>query len=315
MRFNIRPWVLALCLATVCVCSVLALFAYRSLRGWNARQMTAALPLDDAVVVYLDIGAIRDSGLLGTITGSKAVEEAEYRNFVEESGFDYKADLDRIVISFQNQARYGVALGRFDWNRIKTYATRTGGQCRNGVCEVRSSEFVERSLSFYPMHGSAMALSSSPGSGGVYSVGPTRAKGNEATLAGWPMQSPVWIRVPAAVWRDAASLPTGARIFGSALEPAVNTFFIVQSSTDRKLSLELEAVCATTADAAKIHKHLEDATNLLRSMLARDKLTPKSSDLAALLIGGAFRLEGTRVRGGWPLDMALVHSIFEGEVR
>lgn len=315
MRLKIRPWVLALGLATVCVGSVIAIFAYRSFRSWTPRDLAAALPTDDAVVAYLDLKAMRQTGLLGAVTGSKAVEEAEYREFVDQSGFDYKTDLDQLAISFQGKSRYAVAVGRFNWNRIKDYALRTGAKCFNGVCEVKSSEFLDRTLSFYPMHASSMAIASASGSGGVYNVGPAAGRRPQPELATWPTDAPVWIRVPAASWRDAASLPTGARIFGSALAPAVNTFFTIRPSiNDKTLALQLEAVCATTADCARIHKDLEDATSLLKRMLTRDGLTPKPSDLASLLINGTFQLEGTRVKGSWPLDTGLIHAIFDGDV-
>ncbi len=307
---------LALSLAAICVVSVLSLFAYRNYLGWDARKMAAALPLDDAVVLYADIAAMRNSGLLGAITGSKAVEEAEYREFVQQSGFDYKTDLDRIAIAFQNKNRFAVATGRFDWARIKNYATSNGGQCHNGVCDVRgSSEFVDRSLSFYPMRGAAMALASTPGTGGAYSVGPTQTSRNTPYVSEWPVvTAPIWIRVPASAWRDSASLPTGARIFGSALSPATNTFFTIQPVSDRQLRLQIDAVCQTTAEAAKIQKDMEEATDLLKKMLTRDGLSPKPGDLATLLINGSFQTDGTRVRGVWPLHLELIHSIFEGEV-
>lgn len=277
--------------------------------------MAAALPVDDAIVAYLDLQAMRQTGLLGAITGSKAVEEAEYRDFVDRTGFDYKTDLDQLAISFQGNSRYAVAVGRFNWNRIKEYALRNGAKCFNGVCELKSSEFTDRTLSFYPMHASSMALASASGSGGVYNVGTAAGRRPQPELAAWPTGAPVWIRVPAAAWRDSASLPTGARIFGSALAPAVNTFFTVRPSvSDRTLSLQLEAVCATTADCTKIHGDLEQATSLLKRMLTRDGLTPKPSDLASLLINGTFQLEGVRVRGAWPLDTGLIHSIFDGDV-
>lgn len=315
---NIRPWVLALGLATLCAGSVLALLAYRNFRTWTPRDMAAALPVDDAVVAYVDVKVLRQTGILGAIAGSKTVEEAEYREFVNQSGFDYRTDLDRLAISFQGKSRYAVALGRFDWSRIKDYAVRSGAKCINGVCEMASAEFSDRTLSFYPMHGSSMALASAQGSGAVYRVGPAgeSARDTSSEIASWPMDAPVWIRVPASLWRDPSSLPTGARIFGTALAPAVNTMFTVQAGADqRTYALQLEATCATTADAAKIHRELEQATELLSKMLVRDGLTPKPSDLAGLLISGKFQLEGSRVKGTWPLDLGLLHSIFEGDVR
>ena len=52
------------------------------------------LPADRATLVYIDTDALRKSGLLDLLAGSKAAEEADYRKFVEQTGFDYRTDLD-----------------------------------------------------------------------------------------------------------------------------------------------------------------------------------------------------------------------------
>ena len=306
---------LALGLALFCVAAILGLLAYRTRNAWTPQQMAATLPVQDAVVLYVDLGTMRQNGLLNLIAGSKAVEEAEYRKFVDDSGFDYKTDLERVAISFQSTGRYVVAVGKFDWNRIKAFALRSGAECVNAICEVKSASFTDRSVSFYPMHNGAIALASATGSGGVYLISPVQLERNTDQVNSWGASAPVWIRVPSSIWKDPNALPTGARIFGTALAPAANTIFTIEAKSPTQISLRLNAICATPADAEKIRKELDDATQLLRKLLTREGMTPRPADLANLLMRGTFTLQGNRVYGEWPLDMALLHSVFEGEVR
>lgn len=316
MKFRTKPWVLAAALSAFCVLALAAIFFYRS-RGaaWTSRQMAASLPIDNAIILFVDVAAFRASGLMTLIAGTKAVEEAEYKRFVEESGFDYRGDLDRIAISFQGNSRFAVATGQFDWTRIKNYALRSGAECVNGICEIKGREVRVNTMSFYPLSGKAMAVSSLQGSGGVYVIGKDSEAKNAGAVAAWEVDAPVWIRVPDSVWKDTGSLPAGAKIFASTLAGASNSVFSIQPvASSGSLELRLSAQCPNADAAGRIHKDLADATALLVKMLAREGLTPKPGDLAGLLAKGEFKLDGSRVRGTWPLDRALLLSIFDGEV-
>lgn len=274
--------------------------------------MAAALPHDNSVIFYADLNAIRQADLLAQLVGTKSVEELDYRKFVTESGFDYKTDLDRFAIAFQDKSRFAVAVGRFDWTKIKNYALQSKAQCTNGVCEIKGNP-LENLVSFYPMQGSALAMASTPNPGGVYSVAPNKTAGKLSDP--WPTTAPVWIWVPGSIWRDPSKLPTGAKLFASALAPSTNALFTVEP-TDRgkNLTLQVSINCTSEQDAKKVLQQLEEATTLLRKMLARDGLKPTPADLAGLLINGKFQIENTRVRGQWPLEMALIRSIAEGNV-
>ncbi len=100
------------------------------------------MPVGAPVIAYLNLAALRKwqqaplAALLG-IDGSSPQEDQEYRKFVRETGFDYSRDLDRVAISLwpaslgvqagitpmQNRA-LAIAEGRFDEEKIKTYALR-----------------------------------------------------------------------------------------------------------------------------------------------------------------------------------------------
>ena len=59
--------------------------------------MVAILPRQDASVFYVNVGAIRDSGLLSDVSGPRVTEEQEYKDFVAQTNFDYQQDLDRLA--------------------------------------------------------------------------------------------------------------------------------------------------------------------------------------------------------------------------
>lgn len=280
--------------------------------------MAASLPVQDSVVMFLDLRTLRDYGLLDIIAGSKAVEDDDYRKFIKESGFDYRSDLDRIALALQGKARHAVAVGRFDWGKIRNYAMSSGGTCKNAFCEIRSgNEFSENTLSFYPMHASALAISSSP-PGGAYGIGTPQQERNLSVVESWPVSTAaIWIRVPGSAWRDPSAIPTGSRIFATALAPANETFFSIAPSAGDKnrLALKLTAVCNNGSDSEKIKRDLEEATALLKKLLDREKQTPGPAELATLLISGTFRTEGSTVQGEWPLAMGLIRAIAGGGVQ
>ena len=61
--------------------------------------MASYMPQRDAAVLYVDIAALRSTGILEKLVGSTVGEEAEYKAFVQQSGFDYKRDLDRVMVN------------------------------------------------------------------------------------------------------------------------------------------------------------------------------------------------------------------------
>jgi hypothetical protein len=116
-------------------------------------DILSALPSDAPVIAYADVAALRKlqnsplAAVLG-ITSPGPQADREYANFVRETGFDYERDLDRAGIALW-PAGFGtpanvlgedrvisIADGRFDQQKIKAYALRTGKVSTNGAREV-----------------------------------------------------------------------------------------------------------------------------------------------------------------------------------
>ena len=107
-------------------------------------DLLSELPADAPAVGYVDVAALRAlknsplAGLLG-LTSPGPEADQEYKEFVRQTGFDYTRDLDRAAIAFwphsfavepgngigENRV-LAIADGRFDQQKIKSYALRTG---------------------------------------------------------------------------------------------------------------------------------------------------------------------------------------------
>ena len=95
--------------------------------------MAAYMPEREAAVLYIDVAAVRSSGILDKLVGSTVAEEPEYKTFVQQTGFDYKRDLDRLMANSASAdggtTHYFLLEGRFDWDKLKSYAKGQGGSC------------------------------------------------------------------------------------------------------------------------------------------------------------------------------------------
>jgi hypothetical protein len=126
--------VVALCVAAVAVARW-----WRVSSAYDAARLVSALPTERATVVYLDTGELRRTGMLELLAGSKTVEESDYRKFVDETGFDYRSDLDAVAASFAENRVYATWRGRFRWKQLTEYAESQGGECHYSVCTMPGS--------------------------------------------------------------------------------------------------------------------------------------------------------------------------------
>src|SRR5271170_4671116 len=116
MKRKFQPWHLAAFAIVVCA-GVAWLVHSRS--GLNdAARLVEFLPPDRSTHVYIDVDALRRSGLLDLVAGSKASESPDYRSFVEQTRFNYRTDMDAVAAAFLNGNEYFAVRGRFDWKRL-----------------------------------------------------------------------------------------------------------------------------------------------------------------------------------------------------
>jgi len=305
VRLRFHPWQLAALLVLICGLAVFGVYWLRVRGGTKPIDLVSYLPTSDAVVVYIDVDAIRRSGILNMVAGSKAAEELEYEQFVGRTLFDYRQDLDAVAAAFKDGQVFLVARGRFHWKNLMDYVVKQGGTCHNGFCTVDSSK-PHRRISFYPLKSDLLAMGVSQDDYAAYQV--TRKSGNLGVAT--PNQ-PVWIVVPAVTLKNTESLPAGTRAYASALRNADEIVFSIGPKQDR-LDLALKVTAKDAVSASALLVDLENTTNALRKLIAREHLKPDPADLSSLLTAGTFHREDRRVFGEWPVPRAFVDALAGG---
>lgn len=307
MSFWSKPWRVALAVVVVCAAAVGVFYCLRN-PSYDAARLLAMLPAERATLVFIDTGSLRKSGLLDLVAGSKAAEEADYRKFVEQTGFDYRTDLDAVAAAFVDGRVYTALRGRFQWVKLAAYAESQGGQCRDAVCSMPGSS-AERNISYYQVASNVLALAVSPDPRGVKNIGRNGRKvGVPAAV------DPVWISVPAAVFNKLDAFPDGTRAFLSPLARAEKVTFAAGPQGDR-LQLRLEVTCASGDAAADLAKQLSGVTGLLKDMIGRAHMTPNPRDLSGVLVAGRFEQRAATVIGTWPIERGFVEALASGQIQ
>jgi hypothetical protein len=302
-----RPWQLAIIVVVLCAATVAVARWWRISSPYDAARMISALPTDRATVVYLDTEQLRRSGLLALLAGSKAAEEPDYLKFVNDTGFDYRTDLDAVAAAFVDNRFYATLRGRFRWKQLTAYAESQGGECHYSVCTMLGST-ADRNISFYPLKSDVLALAVSTEPRAVTSIG--SGSGTQRPVP----RDPFWISVPAAVFNRPEAFPAGTRAFISPLAHAEKVVFAVGPQGNR-LQLRLEVACATPEAAAELVKQFSSVTGLLKSMIEREHMTPNPRDLSGVLVAGTFEQRQSTVVGTWPVERAFVEALASGQIQ
>jgi hypothetical protein len=294
--------VVALCVAAVAVARW-----WRVSSPYDAARLISTLPAEKATVVYLDTGELRRTGMLALLAGSKAAEEPDYRKFVDETGFDYRTDLDALAAAFVDNRVYATLRGRFSWKQLTAYAESQGGECHYSVCTMPGST-ADRNISFYPLKSDVLALAVSTDPRAVSSI----VTGSKLQVS--VPRDPFWISVPAATFNRPDAFPAGTRAFLSPLAHAEKVVFAAGPQGDR-LQLRLEVACTTPEAAAELVKQLTGVTGLLKSMIEREHMTPNPRDLSGVLVAGTFEQRQSTVIGTWPVERGFVEALASGQIQ
>jgi hypothetical protein len=307
MKIRFQPWHLAAAVILLCGAVVGGLYWRTHRRTFDAVGLIECLPPDQSTHVYIDVAALRANGMLDLLAGSKAAEDADYRRFVQQTGFDYRNDLDAAAVGFYRDDVYFAVRGRFDWKKLESYAGLQGGHCRNAVCEMPAST-PGRSISYYPLRSNVLALAVSKEPLAVTMIGP-QPWSHPPQLS----SQPLWISAPAFVFSDVSSMPAGTHSFFSPLAQAQSVVFTAGPEGNR-IEVRLDVTCTSAESAASLAKQFTDATDLFKKMLERDHMAPNTNDLSGVLVAGAFEQQDKRVIGRWPIERGFVEALVSGKV-
>lgn len=301
-------WVLAATLAVCALAGAAGFYWFRARKAAEPSNMLAYLPAANATVVYIDVDALRRSGILGQLAGPKTAEDGDYRQFVEATGFDYSRDLDAVAAAIQDGRIYFALRGRFHWSNLASYAVHEGGSCHENFCVAPGSQ-PNRRISFYLLQSGVLAMAVGPDDFGAYQVtaNAATAKADQAVAAG--PKEPVWAVIPAAALQNANALPAAAQALVPALQGADQVVLAIGANPDRQLELSVHVTCKDAAGATALEAQLESATKTLRDAVARQHQKPDPADLTGLLLAGNYRRDERQVYGTWPIPKDFIDAI------
>jgi hypothetical protein len=299
-----RGWILVVGLIAISIAGVVVATRFiGSPTTLDGAGMASYMPQRDAAVLFIDVAALRSTGILEKLVGSTVAEEPEYKAFVQQSGFDYKRDLDRVMVNSAERTHYLLAEGRFEWDKLKKYAGSQGGSCDGDFCTVKGST-PGQMVSFYPVSKRYLAIASSSNANAARDINSR----SPVKLSYDIPARPLWLHVPSSVLRRQTDLPAGTRLFTRALEPAQRVMFSLGPQAE-KFELKMDVTCRTPEDAVVLKNQLEGITKLLQSLIAREKQSPTTRDLSGVLTSGSFERAAEHVIGRWPIDKAFIDSL------
>ena len=265
-------------------------------------------PQKDSVIIQIDLLALRQAKLLEIVAGSPVVEEEEYRRFVHETAFDYRTDLDLVILSISGDDRLALATGRFDLPALKKYVMVHGGRCQNGLCSLKNAR-GDRYVSFVPLRSNLVAWASSKSDSAANQL-MSPAKSADPIS---PPSAPFWVKVPRSYWKSSVELPAGTKLFAKALEDAEMSYFSV-SLDNLSPTATLEAYCASDSAADSLQTQLQGMTDVFRKYLERAKEKPNPGDLGAVLTHGTFVKQSNKVVGKWLLERQFLEAMIGGRL-
>jgi hypothetical protein len=260
---------------------------------YQPASLLARFPAEDTIVLSADLSMLRAAGFLGA---AKAPLEPEYKQFMENSGFDYRRDLDSVIASFSMTGNYFIARGRFNWARLRDYAAKQGGGCYEELCRMQGST-PDRRISFVPLRFDTIALAVS-----TDDLAATKLTHSRLRLKDVLPGSPVWLTIPGTVLRQQGGLPPGLRVVFSGLMHADRVVFTAGTNAGG-VEVRMEATCKSEADARILTAQLQNAASLLKT---------DSDELAKVVLGGKYEQSGPRVTGKWPLSKETIDNLTAG---
>ena len=282
-------------LGLFCVAAAWAVWQWReSVAFFETASLLGRFPVEDATVARIDFALLRGAGVLGE---SKAPLEPEYREFLDGTGFNYRKDLDLLVASVSTSGTFFIAKGRFDWDKLQSYAVRHGGSCFEHLCRAQGSR-PERKISFLQLRRDAIALAVSSDD-----LAATRLSQSGPRVTASVPESPAWLSLPGTWLRRGGVVPPGLKLSLSGLVNADRLVVRVLSAGGSGMQVQLDATCRNDQDASVLASQLRVAASSLAS---------SDEELAKTLATGKFESSGVTVKGLWPLGPDVIQKLTAG---
>ena len=262
--------------------------------------LLSRFPVEEAAVLSADAATLRKAGFLAA---PATAPEPEYHQFVLDTGFDYRRDLELVAASFSASGTYIIARGHFDWVKLEAYARRQGGNCYQRLCRMQGSK-PDRRISFLPLRDDTIALAVS-----TDDLAAAKLENPGPKLTAKLPTEPVWLSVPGTFLRNRDALPASLRVTLSGVINADRLVFTI-SQVGQGIELRMQATCRSLDDARILQSQLRSNTTLLKEAIAKGPAA--ADDLTRTLAAGNFDQTEKLVAGKWPLSRALLDSLTSG---
>ena len=273
--------------------------------GTGTREpVLSAMPPDASTVLFADLTELRRTPFAAEFYNwiPKSQADAEYAQFLRETGFDYERDLDRAAIAVikgeKESKLFAVAEGRFDRKKIEAYAFRSGTRDPRGGREIFSVPLSgsARKISFAFLSEEKVALTDAGDLAPFLAPSPNSADAREwrerfTRVAG----SPVF----AVMRQDAAAGSTlASRTMGGFQSPQLSALLdqlqwitLAGKPQDKTLRIVAEGECASEQTERQLADLLNGLLLLAQAGLSspqtRQQLDPRIRDAYLDLLKGA----------------------------
>ncbi|PYU55669.1 MAG: hypothetical protein DMG56_25035 [Acidobacteria bacterium] len=142
-----RTWIIGLSAVVIVLGAAVAFFGYRKwglAHGAAREEALALLPTDASAVVFADFDELRQAPFMAKLYAwaPQPPVDADYAQFVKETGFNYARDLQRITMAVgkggPGSSLFSILDGKFDRQKISAYALKTGSSVRTDGREIFS---------------------------------------------------------------------------------------------------------------------------------------------------------------------------------
>jgi hypothetical protein len=130
--------------AVLCSVAILAYQRWSAQNGAARGDALALMPPDASAVLFADFSELRRAPFFAQLYAwaPKPPADADYAEFLKNTGFDYERDLDRVAIALEKRGDdsilFAIADGKFDREKITAYARKIGSTTTNGGRETFS---------------------------------------------------------------------------------------------------------------------------------------------------------------------------------
>lgn len=263
----------------------------------------AYLPQTDGATAYLNVSLLRRFGILDQIAGNPELAEPDYRAFVQATAFDYRKDLDAILLRTSDSTTWFVLTGNFSAKKLAEYARKQGGRCAGDLCSTQGSD-RQKQISFVLLEPRLLGLAVGPDPMAAASLS-GRAGAQEEEP---PSNAPAWVNVPGVALQPREGLPNGVSAFFSALRGADEATLSIRPA-GQGVDVDLEAPCNTPEVASTVAGKLTVSTSLVRNLMERGGKTLPPDSPEGVLAAGQFKADQKTVRGKWHLPSSLLGDL------